>query len=64
MPEISTEVVRDYVVVTMNDVVQRFSQKSQVMKVVTFFLLTAVHITDYHWDRHFTSSSTPITHRL
>jgi hypothetical protein len=19
---------------------------------VTFFLLTAVHITDYHWDRH------------
>jgi hypothetical protein len=33
MPEISTEVVRDYVVVTMNDVVQRFSQKSQVIKV-------------------------------
>jgi hypothetical protein len=32
--------------------------------VVTFFLLTTVHITDYHWDRRFTSSSTPITHRL
>jgi hypothetical protein len=30
---------------------------------VTFFLLT-VHITDYHWDRHLTSSYTPITHKL
>jgi hypothetical protein len=30
---------------------------------VTFFLLT-VHLTDYHWDRYFTSLSTPITHRL
>jgi hypothetical protein len=28
---------------------------------VTFFLLTTVHVTDYHWDRHFTSSYTPIT---
>jgi hypothetical protein len=31
---------------------------------VTFFLLITVHVMDYHWDRHFTLSSTPITHRL